>query len=122
MSVWDIRKHRVVLTTKGGTFNPTETLYFNCIMDTSSGGWQARIYNVPNFTLKTDLLAHIDVFNAYQGMDCSQNVTTNQYQFIFAAIPGTEKLPAEEIPLDPPIIHKTYTFNLLTGVLENVSD
>ncbi len=106
-SVYDIVNDKIYDVGALGEFNPEETLYFACQFTEAYGPSIARIYNVPQFSIKIDLLELHPELSRYSNYKCSNDKKSQIATFEFSDIYENGSLSTTT--------KEAYRFNSITG-------
>ena len=118
--VYDIAHHHVVLSTggaDGGHFNAAESLYYICDANRVAGG-TVRVYSVPDFAVKTDLLDMFPQFDLihFMSWNCTEDAARNLIMFNFSDPAATSSYNQATSTG----AYKLFEVNATTGVLQDV--
>lgn len=107
-NIYDILNDKILnISLPKGNFNPEESLYFSCVFDEAYGPTEATIYNVPGFSIKTDLLKIYPELKDYWNYECSYDEKTDIETYIFSGKIGNKAYDSEA--------KKIYKLNGVTG-------
>jgi hypothetical protein len=83
-NVYDLTRDKISEDIPEGKFNSEETLYFTCQFSEAYGPTEAKIYTVPQFSVKADLLKIHPELSKYWNYECSNDEKTNVINFEFS--------------------------------------